>query len=534
MAFPHSLLPSYPGAPSRQRTRVRETAGFMLIEVLISAFLVALIVVASLTGFQAANRATVEERHHSQAAQLAAEAQEKLRSDPASVLDNLYGEPRIYTEALGGTTYTIEQRVEPLNSNGSVTGCSATEASSQSGSNVSIETHVTWPTSDSSRKTPGVRQRGVITPPVGSDLEVDVLNGQEPEAGVGNVDTLISYPLPSPTSTLEATTGSGGCTVFTGLGTTTTRVDVPEKLGYVTPSGALKYSREVQVAPNITTHAQVVFNEGGQIKGEFTYKGATTYKGVTVTGETFAAFNNRINSEPNFIVGSASATNFEYESAGERKYKALTGSAHSGTSALTPAASSYPKGDLFPFPSAWAVAAGDCKANNVTAEDQPSPAPVVHPGQTTSVRIPTSYLKVNLWKGTKSKQETLDTTSSLPVMITDTACSSEPTPDDAFAANIKHPQETKQAHLELPFQPFGKGQLCIKVPVASKSNLSKHWVFNYALANANGATLNVYEGEVAAKKIERKEEVINETEPKEKPVIEEVIEELESSSATCK
>src|SRR5207248_6808986 len=134
----------------------------------------------------------------------------------------------------------------------------------------------------------------------------------------------------------------------------------------------------------------------------------------------------------------------------------------------------------------------------------------------------------------ESQQETLDTTSSLPVVITDTACSSEPAPDDAFAANIKHPQETKQAHLELPFQPFGKGQLCIKVPVAGKPNLSKHWVFNYSLANANGATLNVYEAEVASKKIERKEEVTNETEPKEKPVVEEVIEELETSLATCK
>src|SRR5207253_5346663 len=226
---------------SAPAARAANDDGFMLIEVLISAVLVGVIVVASLTGFQAATRATAEERHHSQAAQLAAESQEKLRSDPASVLDALFGEPRVYTRALGGTTYTIEQRVEALNSNGAGTGCSATESKSQAGSNVSVESFVTWPTADSARKTPGVRERGIITPPVGSAVEVDVFNGQEPEAGVGNVDTFVSYPATSPTGTLEATTGSGGCTVFSGLPVVSAKVEVPAKLDYVVPSGALKY-----------------------------------------------------------------------------------------------------------------------------------------------------------------------------------------------------------------------------------------------------------------------------------------------------
>jgi Tfp pilus assembly protein PilX len=532
--------PTDPWAPTRDgrgfRSRSpRGSEGYMLIEALISAFLVALVVISSMTGFQAASRATAEERHHSVAAQLAAESQERLRSDPASVLNTLYGEPRSYTQSLGGTTYTVEQKVEPLNSTGTLAACSATEKSSQTGSNVSVESAVTWPSTDSARKTAGVRERGIITPPVGSAVEVDVLNGQEPEAGVPNANSVIYYPASSPTGTLEASTGGGGCTVFTGLPVTSAKVEVPEKLAFVVPSGALKYGpKEVAVAPNITTHTQVLFNEGGQIKGEYTYKGATSYQGEPVTGETFTASNVRMDAEPNFILGAAGAIPFEYEAGGERRYKALTGVGHSATSALTPAGTSYPKGDLFPFPSAWLVSAGDCKANNVTSEDQASPAPVVHPGQATSVAIPTSYLRVNVWKGTKLVPIGLDP-QALPVMITDTACSSEPTPDNAFATNLKHPQEAKNGHLEHPFQPFGKAQLCVRVPVIGTNLLPRRYTVNYTLGNANGLTLNLYETELLSAKtktLEREEEVENEA--KEKSVVKLVIEELEALLATCK
>ena len=508
----------------------------MLMEVLISAFLVALVVVASLTGFQAATRATAEERHHSQAAQLAAESQETLRSDPASVLDALFGEPRVYTKGLGGTTYTVVQRVEPLNSGGSSTGCSATESKSSSGSNVAVESYVTWPTADSARKTPGVRERGIITPPVGSALEVDILNGQEPEGGVSGVNAIASYPATSPTGTLEATTASGGCTVFSGLPVTSAKVEVPPKLDYVVPSGALKFGpKEVAVAPNITTHVPVLFNEGGQIKAEFTFKGNTTFEGQPVTGETFAAFNTRMDSEPNFVVGAAGATPFEYEAGGEQRYKPLTGAANNAATAVTPAAPLYAKGDLFPFPTGWLVTAGDCKANNVSAEDQASPSPVVHPGQMTSaVRVPLSYLKVNTWKGTKAVPLEPDK-QALPVMITDTSCGSEPLPNNAFASNFKHPQEAKNGHLEHPFQPFGKGQICVRVPVTGAPLLARRYIVNYNISSANGLILNLYETEALepkTKKLERKEEVENEA--KEKSIVELVIEELESLAATCK
>jgi hypothetical protein len=276
----------------------------------------------------------------------------------------------------------------------------------------------------------------------------------------------------------------------------------------------------------------VLFNEGGQIKAEFTYQGKPTFEGETVTGETFSAFNTRMDAEPNFEVGAAGATPFEYEAGGEQHYAAQTGAAHNATTAITAAGTLYPKGDLFPFPTSWLVNAGDCKANNVTAEDQASPGPVVHPGLVTATKVPLSRFKLNVWKGTKLLPLELDK-QALPVLITDTACNSEPLPDNALAANLKHTQETAAGHLQHPFQPFGKAQLCIKVPILGTPLLARRYTVNYSLKNANGLTVNLYETEVLkSKELRREEEVENEA--KEKSLIELVIEELEALAATCK
>src|SRR5262249_40546031 len=84
-AMPPFLLPHPPESRQGRRSRMPALAdaqGALLVEVLMSAFLVALIVVSALTGFTAVNHATAEERRHNQAAQLASESQEQLRSDP--------------------------------------------------------------------------------------------------------------------------------------------------------------------------------------------------------------------------------------------------------------------------------------------------------------------------------------------------------------------------------------------------------------------------------------------------------------------
>ncbi len=151
----------------------------MLMEVVISALLVGLIVVATFTGFDVVNRVTAEQRRHNEAALLAAQSQEQLRSNPATTLDTLESEPHVYTRTVGGTVFTITQQAQPVNATGTATGCNATETKSKTSTNILITSTVTWPTLKASKR-PAVEQSSIITPPTGSALEVDITNGAAP------------------------------------------------------------------------------------------------------------------------------------------------------------------------------------------------------------------------------------------------------------------------------------------------------------------------------------------------------------------
>src|ERR1700687_6123709 len=88
--------------------------GDTLIEVLISSFVVGLIVVGTLMGFSAVDGLSAQAREHNEAATLANQSQEQLRTDPASVLETLGATGHSYTQTIGGTTYTIKQTAEML------------------------------------------------------------------------------------------------------------------------------------------------------------------------------------------------------------------------------------------------------------------------------------------------------------------------------------------------------------------------------------------------------------------------------------
>jgi hypothetical protein len=462
----------------------------MLIEVIVSTLMIALIVVATLTGFDVFNRATADERHHAQATLLAAQSQEYLRSDPASALTALETAAHVYTRALGGTTYTITQEAKPVGASGSATTCSVSEATTSSGSNFQITSTVAW-TQLGSRQP--VKQSSIITPPTGSDLEVDVGAFPAPTTvGVPGLAVTAKFTPPeSAQVSVEGITNSGGCVVFTGIPATSAIVEVAERARYVTPTGLLKWpTKEVTIAPNITTHYHVTYNEGGKVLGEFAYKGVTkTWEGKPVVSDTFVVFQpNMLGTE--FAVGS---TKFEYEAGGEELYKPLTGTF--ATSAETAAGTKYSAGDLFPFLSGAVAYAGDCAKNKVEAE-----APVlVEPGKTSSVKIPLSFVALNVKSGTKAKPGALETTS-YPVAITNSQCAITEVPVHGTAANLRHNQVSNtEGHLTNPFQPFGKYELCLYNATAKKT-----YTATYTNSKPEGSTVTLYLGELS--KLEREAE----------------------------
>jgi Tfp pilus assembly protein PilV len=473
-------------------------AGFMLIEVMISAMLVALIVVATFNGFDVVNRVSADQRHHDQAAVLASQSQEQLRSDPASALDTLESIPHSYTRAVEGTTYTITQEAKPVSASGQATGCSFSETTAQTGAYIQIASIVTWPQIAGTKRSP-VKQSSLIAPPTGSDLEVDVNNGASIPAGVAGVTASAKF-IPAEASafdTIEGTTGAAGCVVLTGIQATSAIVSIAEKPGFVTPNGTLKVpTKEVTIAPNITTHYPVTYNEAGKITAEF------TYKNLPVSSDTFVAYNAKIPAEPKFEVG-APENNFEYiTTSGEEEYKALT--TKLAATATTPHGAKFVGGDLFPFPEKWQVYAGDCPANSIETqtaktEKLANPTATVEPGQNTPVKVPLSRLTLNLMKGVYGKSVTSESTPYSATII-DTACASARTPNNAFAANLKHMQTTNATgHLPNPYQPFGKYELCL-VPSANRVIRAV-----YENTTVEGNTLTIYPTELTKAEYETEE-----------------------------
>lgn len=445
--------------------------------------LVGLIVVGTLTGFSVVDRVSADERFHNQAATLAAESQEQLRSDPASTLQTLES-GHSYTQAIGGTTYTIAQRTELQPASGSNAACSVTENKRQSGNAFRITSTVTWPQQQKSKRVPVVAS-SIVTPPTGSALEVDAGNAPTVTSGVSGITATAKYTPVGSVSvvTLQHTTGTGGCVVFGGIPSTAATVEIGELPGYFTRAGVSKYpTKEVTIAPNYTTHDPILYNSGGAIKAEFTYQGLAEYSHSknnatgtikeAVTGDTFVAFNALMEAAPDYEVGStryAAATTV---------YNPLP----SSSAASYEAAATSPS-NLFPFAASeapWSAYAGDCIENNpkeVTAGAvKPTENIFVTPGGTTSApKVPTSLVTINLYTGTEAevtakvageRWKLLETTSR-PVTITNLKCAGT-TPNNE-TVSVTHKQETTSGtaelnagHLAHPFLPFGKElELCV-------------------------------------------------------------------------
>ncbi len=464
-------------------------AGDTLIEVLISAMLVGLIVVGTLTGFNAVNRTSTDQRQHNEAALLAAQSQEQLRTVPASTLGILEKTPHLYAQTIGGTVYKILQQTELQPASGSGAGCSVTETKRQSGNAFRITSTVTWPTLGGSKKINSDVASSIVTPPTGSALEVDAGNAPEPTSGVAGITAIVKYTpaVGGGLVTLEQTTGAEGCVVFAGIPATTATVEIRELAGYVTRSGAPEFPpKEVKIAPNYTTHYPVTYNRGGAIKGEFAYEGKTTRthknnEGTgnveeAVTGDTFLAFNAKMEAKP------------DYEVASTRYIKPTTVGVYnpvSATSSSTYETFGESPSDLFPFTEAekspWSVYAGDCVENNpekITGGVVKPSTVYVTPGGVPSVLVPTSYVTLNLYKESEKvvnehaseKWNYLETTNSHLATITNPKCGAGAIPNNESAPSTKHVQATtinasspnNGGHLADPFQPFGtEFELCV-------------------------------------------------------------------------
>ncbi len=205
----------------------------------------------------------------------------------------------------------------------------------------------------------------------------------------------------------EATTGEAGCAILGGIPATKITVEA-FKVGDVTEAGAVRnISPELSIAPNVTTHKEVVLNTGSYITAKF------THEGKKATGDTIVAYNPKMNLAPDFEVGSTRFGAFAKETG---EYEARTGESPTAEDlepyrekATTPISPEYyPTGDLFPFEKGpWEAYAGDCPANN-PAEIDPSQisessiSVALEPGEDPTISVPMSEVNLTAYKGTKT------------------------------------------------------------------------------------------------------------------------------------
>jgi prepilin-type N-terminal cleavage/methylation domain-containing protein len=182
--------------------------GFALIEVLVSALVLAIVAAAVLSLLQATARSANDERRHSEAFALAQEDQARLRSIRLSSLNRLQEKKEL---TLDGTKFTIESTgVFVNNSTGNDSSCTTGETSADY---VRVTSKVTW---GGMSNRPAVTTQSIVSPSTGS---------LDPNHGTLIVTTKNAAGLALPgvalsgagTSNFSGSTDSTGCANFTDL-----------------------------------------------------------------------------------------------------------------------------------------------------------------------------------------------------------------------------------------------------------------------------------------------------------------------------
>ncbi len=317
---------------ARGRSTPPGEAGFVLIEVLVSAVIVVLISTAVFTLLTTTGHAAAEERHRSEAYALAQEDQARLRSLRVPLLNHL-SQTRIVT--LNGTPFTVESSAVFVNDK---TGTSSCGQGTASADYVKIASTVSWSSSGSHGP---VKIASIVAPPTGSldpshgTLTIFVANAHEvPIAGVGLSGT--------GAGTFNGTTNSEGCAQFP---------DQPSGNYTLTPSGVAGGLVEqngnppgpmtIGVVASSTSTVQLLYDLPGSIPVAFTTMSGG--KLVTAKASSIIVFNT-----------------------GMKTAKVVP--SESGNPELEITAKS-----LFPFTSPDTVYAGACETNNPNKSGESNP-----------------------------------------------------------------------------------------------------------------------------------------------------------------
>ena len=243
------------------RQRVRSEEGFSIVEVVISAAMIAFIAGGVLTGLDAAGRGAADLRHRSQADEIAHQDLERMRGMSAVQLANLN---QTRTVTLDGTNFTITSTGQFLNSTSGGSSCTGNGTADY----VKTVSSVTWATN---RRQPVVEQT-IITPPIGGTVQVRAVD--QNNVGLSGVNATIDGP-----ERLAATTDASGCAIFAGVGLGDYAVTA-SRAGYVDPDGNPSVTDQVTATSSDTSTVNLKpLGQAGAINASFRTRVNGTFYG---------------------------------------------------------------------------------------------------------------------------------------------------------------------------------------------------------------------------------------------------------------
>jgi hypothetical protein len=445
----------------------------MLIEVVISALLVALIAIGTFAGFDGAQRAGADVRTHAQATTLARQDEERLRGLTSTQLAALIkkgseqqtpvvlGGKIVEGKTVGGIAFTVTSSASFVSGAKNSLSC---ETNSGTANYIQTTSSVRWTGLKSTR--PAVTQSSILSTLL-TGLLVRVKNQNE-EPVEGATVTITGADSGS------QTTNAQGCALFVELspGTVTVAVSKPPWVEANGKSGGTSKSASVVSERTETSEAQIA--EPGAITAEFESNGTAGVK-----GDSFVAYQAGIG-EPSFFVGGTAG---KYES--------------SVTSAKT----------LFPFAKnkiaePYTVYAGDCTANNpetVTSGGEkikPREAKV-EPNATATVSKPLELpeVKVQIYEGTSATKKSL-VTSGEPAEIINKECEKQKSQNYTTEVPYKHTVKVSAGVLtaETAHQPYAKTlELCVVAKVEKFDYLDQVALKNEAKTGVTVPTIYLKE-----------------------------------------
>lgn len=320
-------MPSTPARPSPSE------GGFVLIEVLVSALILAIAASGVLALLQATTKSAGTQRDGAKAYAIAQEDQARLR---AMRLNNLDGLQQVTHPKLDGTTLTVESSAVFVNNNNSGVSCTGS-ADDIKADYVQITSKVTWPGIGSR---PPTVVRSVFSPANGSvnpdngALAVSVLNSAG--GGLSGVGISLSGP-----GNAVRTSDEKGCAIFGDIpkGNYTMTPTAP---GLVAENGKPPTTKTIGVTAGSTKPLELRYDLPGSFAAPFVYRVASSTEFKPSSQSSIMVFNQGLETAKLFSsVGGIPAPTVEAK-------------------------------ELFPFTSPYAVYAGSCTSNNPNPKSEPS------------------------------------------------------------------------------------------------------------------------------------------------------------------